>query len=120
MQCAEPWLDSARPRKDSTVRQTRLPSRRMVGAVTAALLLIGGTAAQAIGAKPAAATYPSARISGPVTGGLHGRQYNPSLVRLAPWGYSEQEYFVYRLLSTLGTFDTSPLSATTRLCLSEN
>jgi hypothetical protein len=77
-------------------------ARRGVGLALTALLVSGVAVAHAAPSERhttlnpptrAAAAYPSARISGPVTGGRHHRPYDASLVNLSPWGYREQEYF---------------------------
>jgi hypothetical protein len=45
-------------------------------------------------ASRADASYPRAAVTGPVTGGVHGRAYLTSVVDLASWHYTEREYFV--------------------------
>ena len=55
------------------------------------------SAGMAVSAQPPAATQPAAggvAIEGPVTRGTKGYPYSASIVDLAPYGYTEAEYFV--------------------------
>ncbi|MGZ4141788.1 MAG: alpha/beta hydrolase domain-containing protein [Actinomycetota bacterium] len=52
---------------------------------------------------------PSARVSGPISGGLHGRPFDSTLIPLAPWRYVEHEYFVSGTATGGGRWPFSPL-----------
>src|SRR2546430_3042602 len=71
----------------------------------------------------AARGVPRSRITGPVTGGLHGRPYGTSLVALRSGGYGEAEYLASGTASgggstaveTLPDPGSSPSPYTTRI-----
>jgi hypothetical protein len=61
----------------------------LVGVVVAAGLWAGATPAVA----SAASDVPSPTVTGPITGGSHGFPYDSTVVDLARFGYTEQEFF---------------------------
>jgi hypothetical protein len=72
---------------------TRAAVRRGFTFAVGTLTLLLGAVVSPLQASTGAAVQPSATISGPATGGLHGRPYGASVVALAPWHYVEREYF---------------------------
>jgi hypothetical protein len=72
------------------------PNRKWLMPLLAATMLVQpGSALSARGqAKAQHASVGSVTIEGPVTGGTRGFPYSASIVDLAPYGYTESEYFV--------------------------
>lgn len=68
---------------------------RPVSLAIAPTLLISGIAGTGVAkTSPVANATPSVQIEGPISGGERGFPYSASIVDLAPYGYSEQEYFI--------------------------
>lgn len=70
----------------------------------------GPSGAGAAGGGPSRSEVPNPKVTGPISGGLRGYPYDSSLINLASYGYTEQEYFISGTATAHGgvTFLASP------------
>ncbi|HET6965282.1 MAG TPA: alpha/beta hydrolase domain-containing protein [Acidimicrobiales bacterium] len=92
-------------------------NRRRVRTALGASVLAVMAAAPLAGVTPAARAgtpaVPPADLSGPVTGGIHGRPFGSSVINLASWGYREDEYFASGTAQNMGSASNpAPTSGT--------
>src|SRR5262245_50857376 len=74
-------------------------------AATAALTTLAGPATDA----SAAVATPT--VTGPITGGLHGRPYTSATFDLGAFGYVEEEYFLEGTATTYGPAPSTVLGS---------
>ena len=89
-----------------TEPHTRRRRRRIGTAAGASIVALMATAPLAGVTAPARAgtpPVPAADLSGPVTGGIHGRPFGSSVINLASWGYRENEYFASGTAQNMGS-----------------
>ena len=81
------------PRRNAVPNETRR-NRFALGVVIAGLLIATTPVARAAGPSATTGSVPNPKVTGPITGGIHGHPYSQYPYDLAPHGYTEKEYFI--------------------------
>ncbi|MEY2406694.1 MAG: hypothetical protein QOG39_1610, partial [Acidimicrobiaceae bacterium] len=76
-------------------------------AVVSTLLVVAGLGV-APGARASGEGVATPRIEGPITGGIHGHPLFDSWFDLAPFGYTDAEYFVSGTAASSAGTTTAP------------
>jgi hypothetical protein len=80
----------------------RRRARTLAGASVMAIIATAPYLAKTPPAR-AGSAVPAAHLTGPVTGGVHGRPFGSSVIDLGSWGYQESEYFASGVAQDMGS-----------------